>query len=89
MTEYVYKQPGRKRSIHLENLSMYLWGTVANILQFYVANFTSDTPKSMTLQGLFCLSVFFLFFLLFVFFFFSFCEIAQQKYWVYLLNDSF
>eukprot|EP01084_Bolivina_argentea_P204614 349458_1 len=34
-TESVYKKFGRNRSIHIDNLSMYFWGFIANVLQFY------------------------------------------------------
>lgn len=33
-TEWVYKKYGHERSIHVDNLSMYFWGTTANLIQF-------------------------------------------------------
>jgi len=35
-TEFVYKTFGKGRSMHIDNLSMYLWGMIANGLQFYL-----------------------------------------------------
>jgi len=35
ITEGVYKTFGRNRSIHIDNLSMYIWGIASNALQFY------------------------------------------------------
>lgn len=34
-TESVYKTYGRGRSIHIDNISMYLWGITSNALQYY------------------------------------------------------
>ncbi len=33
-TENIYKKYGKQRSIHMDNLGMYLWGAVANYLQY-------------------------------------------------------
>ena len=41
-TEAVYKKQGRQRSIHLENLSMYFWGTIANFTQYAFNDSNND-----------------------------------------------
>eukprot|EP01084_Bolivina_argentea_P104395 186932_1 len=37
-TEFVYKKFGSERSLHVDNLSMYFWGSLANMAQYYYAD---------------------------------------------------
>ncbi|ETO21418.1 putative UDP-sugar transporter protein SLC35A4 [Reticulomyxa filosa] len=47
-TEAMYKQYGRDRSIHLENLSMYAWGTLSSMAQY---TFVKHRPFANLLDG--------------------------------------
>merc|ERR1712129_599819 len=41
-TEHIYKSFGKNRSMHVDNLSMYFWGSMANFLQYYVVDGSTD-----------------------------------------------
>ena len=50
-TEFVYKKYGRNRSIHIDNLSMYFWGTLSNGAQFFYMNRDKDPETHYLLYG--------------------------------------
>lgn len=50
-TEWIYKKYGRNRSIHVDNLSMYFWGTISNGLQFVYMNHEQDLESHHLLYG--------------------------------------
>ena len=47
-TEMVYKSYGKNRSMHVDNLSMYFWGTISNFLQYYVIDGSSNGLFGLT-----------------------------------------
>ena len=50
-TEWIYKKYGRNRSVHLDNLSMYFWGTLCNGLQFVYMNHEKNLESHHLLYG--------------------------------------
>mmetsp|Transcript_32633 Transcript_32633/g.52928 ORF Transcript_32633/g.52928 Transcript_32633/m.52928 type:complete len:374 (+) Transcript_32633:53-1174(+) len=50
-TEWVYKRFGQTRSIHIDNLSMYFWGTLSNAVQFFYMNRDKDPSTHHLLYG--------------------------------------
>eukprot|EP01084_Bolivina_argentea_P267202 453524_1 len=52
LTEWIYKKYGKNRSMHVDNLSMYFWGVLANLFQYYCTKKDVGGKLSITLKYL-------------------------------------